>query len=271
MRQSNRFFSFDLTLLVRNERPAHGGGGAAGAAGTRGEVRYGTVGVKRGGALLRGSHAVDVFLPTAPRRLVAVQRRALACFFSIHAAARAAAAQPTASGQACDAVTVVLSALEPIARAHAAFLQGLLACSFLEVSCALRAKSPAPASGPDQSRRHSATAFPCRVAAADAFLPWCLARGPLTRLFWNQASAAKISSHVQQLAPLYARFLSEFDRSLAAAGTLLVGFKAPAGDRCTAIDAFVEPIRHIETYRSIVKILVSGARVACLLVFAGGD
>ena len=99
------------------------------------------------------------------------------------------------------------------------------------------------------------------------------ARCPLTHACSgrNQASAAHISSHVQQLAPLYARFLSEFDRSLAAAGALLVGFQAPACDRWSAVDAFVEPIRHIETYRSIVKILVSRARVTCLFANAAPD
>jgi hypothetical protein len=164
----------------------------------------------------------------------------------------------------------VLSTLEPIAQAHAAFLQGLLACTLLEVSYALRAKRPSSASRPDRSP-HSATARSSpSVLPARSRRP---ARCPLTHACSgrNQASAAHISSHVQQLAPLYARFLSEFDRSLAAAGALLVGFQAPACDRWSAVDAFVEPIRHIETYRSIVKILVSRARVTCLFANAAPD
>ena len=72
-----------------------------------------------------------------------------------------------------------------------------------------------------------------------------------------QASVAHLSSHLQRVAPLYARFLAEFDASFALAGRLLIELRASGDDKCYAIDAFVEPVRHIETYRSIVRILVS--------------
>jgi hypothetical protein len=72
-----------------------------------------------------------------------------------------------------------------------------------------------------------------------------------------QASVAHLSSHLQRVAPLYARFLADFDASFALAGHLLIEHRASGDDKCFAIDAFVEPVRHIETYRSIVRILVS--------------
>lgn len=71
-----------------------------------------------------------------------------------------------------------------------------------------------------------------------------------------EAFSAYFASNITLLSPVYERFLEEFDRSLAVAGPLLAAARVSEEERWIVVDAFVDPVCHIETYRSILKILL---------------